>query len=76
MQWTTWVPATGAAVATVLVAVMVMRGPAGEDVFEPLAADFELLMGEESIDMLEELEFYSWLTTVELEADGDVGDVG
>ena len=30
-------------------------------------------MSEEDIDMLEELEFYSWLDTQELSDDGDLG---
>jgi len=30
-------------------------------------------LGGESIEMLEELEFYSWLDTEDLEGDGDLG---
>ena len=75
-QWSRWMPVTAGAAATVLVAVMVMRGPGSDDVFEPSAADFELLLSEESIEMLEELEFYTWLATVDMEAEGEVGDVG
>lgn len=75
-QWSRWMPVTAGAVATVLVAVMVMRGPGSDDVFEQSAADFELLLSEESIEMLEELEFYTWLATVDMEAEGDVSDVG
>ncbi len=67
-----WAPATGIA-AAVLIAVMVTRGPTNVDGFDlPVAmTDMEILLGEESIDMLEDLEFYSWLDTVESE-DGDV----
>ena len=68
-QWSRWVPATGVA-AAVLVAVMVMQNPAGID--EPLpaaVADMEILLGEDSIEMLEDLEFYSWLDVVEQEND-------
>jgi hypothetical protein len=32
----------------------------------------EILLGEDSFDMLEDLEFYSWLDTVEAEDGGDV----
>lgn len=65
-QWSGWMPATGIAVA-VLLAVIVMRGPGGADISEDPAADFDILLSEASIEMLEELEFYSWLGTDELE---------
>jgi len=68
-QWSRWVPATGVAAAA-LVAVMVMQNPAGLD--EPLpaaVADMEILLGEDSLEMLEDLEFYSWLDVVEQEND-------
>ena len=68
-QWSRWMPATGVAAAA-LVAVMILQNPAGID--EPLpaaVADMEILLGEDSIDMLEDLEFYSWLDVVEQEND-------
>lgn len=71
-QWTRWMPATGMA-AAILLAVIVMRGPGGADVIEAPAADFDILLGEASVEMLEELEFYSWLATQELDAGSDVG---
>jgi len=69
-QWSRWMPATGVA-AAVLVAVFVMQTP---DVVNDVAAttavtDMEILLGEESIEMLEELEFYSWIDTVDLSND-------
>ncbi len=71
-HWSGWMPATGMA-AAVLLAVIVMRGPGGADVIEAPAADFDILLGEASIEMLEELEFYSWLASQELGAGNDVG---
>ena len=68
-QWSRWVPATGVAAAA-LVAVIVMQNPAGFD--EPLpaaVADLEILLGEDSLEMLEDLEFYSWLDVAEQEND-------
>ena len=68
-QWSRWMPVTGVA-AAVLVAVMILQNPAGID--EPLpaaVADMEILLGEDSIEMLEDLEFYSWLDVVEQEND-------
>lgn len=70
-QWSGWIPATGVA-AAVLVAVMVMRAPDGVDPINAPADDLELLLGEASIDMLEELEFYSWIDTLETDDGGDV----
>ncbi len=65
-----WMPATGLA-AAVLLAVVTLRGPADIDVIAAPASDLEILLSEESIDMLEDLEFYSWLATQDLS--GDVG---
>jgi hypothetical protein len=68
-QWSRWVPAAGVAAAA-LVAVMIAQNPVG--VYEPpsaAVADMEILLGEDSIEMLEELEFYSWLDVAELEDD-------
>jgi hypothetical protein len=70
--WLRWLPATGAA-AAVLLAVFTLQGPGEVDVISAPATDLEFLLIEESIEMLEELEFYSWLATQELEGDGDRG---
>lgn len=70
-QWSGWMSATGVA-AGVLIAVMVVRGPAGVDVLEAPASDLEILLSDESIDMLEELEFYSFVDALELEEGVDV----
>jgi len=70
--WLRWMPVTGVA-AAVLLAVIVLRGAGDIDVIGAPAADLDILLSEESIEMLEELEFYSWLDTQELEGDGDVG---
>ena len=72
--WVRWLPATGVAAAAI-VTVMVMRGPDGIDIpVEPdVAADFEILLEGESLEMLEELEFYSWLEAADLEDNGNVG---
>jgi hypothetical protein len=59
--------------AAVLLAVLTLQGPGDVDVISAPATDLELLLSEESIEMLEELEFYSWLDTQELEGDGDLG---
>ena len=66
-QWLRWIPATGVA-AAVLLAVMTIQGPGDVDVISAPATDLEILLGEESIEMLEDLEFYSWLETQEDES--------
>ena len=73
-QWARWRPATGVAAAAVI-AVVVWQGVATEG---PLPAtnsvtDFEILLGEDSLEMLEDLEFYSWIDPADLETNGNVG---
>lgn len=69
-----WMPATGLA-AALLVAVVVMRTPADHDALldQPLAQDFDMLLEEDSLEMLEELEFYSWLELADALPDDHVG---
>jgi len=68
--WLRWVPVTGVAAAA-LVTVMVMNGKTPVD--QPVtASDFEMLLEEESLEMLDELEFYTWLELADAEANGNV----
>ena len=70
-QWLRWVPVTGVAAAA-LVTVMVMNEGGPTD--DPMTvSDFEMLLEEESLEMLEDLEFYTWLELADTEADGHVG---
>lgn len=74
-QWLQWVPATGV-VAAALVTVIIVRGPGSvEPPVAPVgtAADFEILLGEDSLEMLEELEFYAWMEDADLEPGGNAG---
>lgn len=73
-QWARWVPATGIAAAAVI-AVVVMQGDP-TDTTVPAAnsmTDFEILMSEDSLEMIEDLEFYSWIDTVDFDSNGHVG---
>ncbi|MFQ5608816.1 MAG: hypothetical protein ACE5F8_00935 [Woeseiaceae bacterium] len=72
-QWVRWAPVTGAA-AAVLVAVMVLRGPAVNPL-DPVAdvTDFEILIEGDSLEMLEDLEFYSWIDVAVLDDADNVG---
>ena len=74
-QWLRWMPAAGVAAAAVL-AVIMMQGPAVTeipDVPDTAATDFEILMDSDSLEMIEELEFYSWLDLAEQESPDNVG---
>lgn len=73
-QWQRWVPATGVAAAAVIAVVVWQGGP----VEGPLPStgpvtDFEILLGEDSLEMFEDLEFYSWIDSADLETNGNVG---
>ena len=72
--WVRWVPAGGLAAAAV-VAVVFWQGATVERGTPPAgtATDFEIILGEDSLDMLEDLEFYSWMDMASLEPEGDVG---
>lgn len=67
--WVQWAPAAGVAAAAV-VAVVLWTGNPPTDVVTPeaSASDFEILLTEDSLEMLEDLEFYSW---IELEGNAD-----
>ena len=73
-QWSRWVPATGVAAAAI-VAVVVWQGNVTETT-APVPGemtDFEILLSEDSLEMIEDLEFYSWIGVAELESNGNVG---
>ncbi len=75
--WVQWAPAAGVAAAAVF-AVVLWTGtqPVDELTPEATASDFEILLTEDSFEMLEDLEFYSWIDldeeTEETEEDEDV----
>ena len=61
-QWLRWAPASGVAAAAVVAVVVLTGRPPVDELTPPAtASDFEILLDQESFEMLEELEFYSWL---------------
>ncbi len=70
-EWLRWIPATGAAAAAAMLLAITLQGPGDVDVMS--APDLDIVLSEESIEMLEELEFYSWLDSQELDGDGNLG---
>lgn len=71
-NWRRWLPAGGVA-AIALVSVLVLRGPEVESIPDEAAADFEILLEGESLEMFQDLEFYSWIDEAEFNANGNVG---
>ncbi len=74
VRWGRWAPAVGVAAAAA-VAVVVMNGqPTVVAVDDPVtAADFEMLLEADSLEMLEDLEFFSLLDAVDTHTNGNVG---
>ena len=65
-QWLRWAPATGVT-AAIVVAVMLALPGNGGDTIPAATSDVDILLDEESIEMLEDLEFYVWLESPENE---------
>ena len=77
--WVQWAPATGVAAAAVVALLIWTGNPQMEDLTAPaVASDMEILLTEDSLEMLEDLEFYSWIdldeeTDAIPEAENNVG---
>ena len=81
-RWVQWAPAGGVAVAAVA-ALVVWTGSSQIDVLDTpeVASDMEILLTEDSLEMLEDLEFYSWIdldgeTTDSIETEEPENNVG
>ena len=60
--WLQWAPAAGVAAAAVVAVLLWTGSPQVDDMTVPTAAtDMEILLTEDSLEMLEDLEFYSWI---------------
>ena len=70
-----WVPAAGVAAAAVFAVVLWSGKPPVDESSPPATAtDLEILLNEDSFEMLEDLEFYSWIDLdAELDAGANVG---
>ena len=69
--WGRWLPAAGVTAAAVA-AVLIISAP--PDVVVPdEVTDFEILLSDDNLEMIEELEFYDWL---EFAADESADNVG
>jgi hypothetical protein len=71
VDWLRWAPVTGVAVAALVAVLVLQPDPAGVDSMPASVTEMEILLGEESIEMLEDLEFYALID--QLEAGDDIG---
>jgi len=61
-SWKEWRPVAGIAAATVIAVVLWRGEPQMDELIPPAAAsDFEILLDQEEFEMLQDLEFYSWI---------------
>lgn len=70
-----WVPAGAAAAAVVMAWLLVSPGPGLE--VERVATtpdDLEILLGEDELEMIDELEFYAWIDELDELQDGFLED--
>jgi len=60
--WSVWLPAGGIATAAIVAVMFWSAGPPDPLTDAPaVVTDMEILLTEDSLEMLEELEFYSWM---------------
>ncbi len=60
-EWMRWAPAAGVATAVLIAVMVTLPEPGPVEVMPEAMTDMDILLGEDSIDMYEDLEFYSWL---------------
>lgn len=66
-NWSRWAPAVGVTAAVVVAVMLAIPRPDAVGNVPP--DDMDILLGEDSIEMLEDLEFYAWMAL----QDGDIG---
>lgn len=75
IRWLEWSPAAGLAAAAVLAVVLWTGNEPVSELAPDSVADIEILLTEDSLEMLENLEFYSWIDLDE-QTDTPGGNVG
>ena len=79
VRWMQWAPAGGLAAAAVVAVVVFTGNPQFEELATPdVATDMEILLTEDSLEMIEDLEFYSWIDfdAEAIDNEGPVNNVG
>lgn len=81
-RWTQWAPVAGVASVAVVAVVLLGGNPKIDQIIDQSVSqpgsDFELLIAEDSFDMLQDLDFYSWID-MDAELNGGLGtgaDIG
>ena len=64
-----WAPAAGVTAAVLLAVMVTLEDQPPVDALPDSVADMEILLGEDSIEMLEDLEFYAFIDMLEQEND-------
>ncbi len=64
-----WAPAAGVTAAVLVAVLVTLPGQPITDTMPDSVADMEILLGEDSIEMLEDLEFYAFIDMLEQEGD-------
>ena len=64
-----WAPAVGVTAAVLVAVLVTLPGQQGIDAMPESMADMEILLGEDSIEMFEDLEFYTFIDMLEQEGD-------
>ena len=74
VHWGRWAPAAGVAAAAAVAVIMMNGMPVTLPQDDPVTvSDFEMLLETESLEMLEDLEFFSLLDEVDAESSTHVG---
>ena len=68
-NWMRWAPAAGVAAAVVVAVMLAVPRPGDVDVLPASVTDMEILLGEDSLEMFEDLEFYTLIDLLEQEGD-------
>ena len=74
LRWQQWVPATGVAAAAVFAVVIWTGNPPVDSLTPPsTASDLEIILDVDDFEMLEDLEFYSWIDLDDEQTESNVG---
>lgn len=68
-NWMRWAPAAGVAAAVVVAVMVTLPRPAEIEALPSGVTDMEILLGEDSFEMLEDLEFFTLIDMLEQEGD-------
>ncbi len=72
IHWGRWLPVAGVTAAAVVAVVMMQSPPIVEPDLDE-ATDFEILLSDDNLEMIEDLEFYTWLELAVEESEDNVG---